>query len=139
MLKFQMMLDACLVVGRQRHDQRSLATQVDQLAGQLFQFRGKIRPQRLAAAAERDQLLLPGLGLGARRKHARGSMARARPGRGPVEQGDGGTALGEPPGDPKPDDAGADDQRRWCLGRSTMDCGHRRLPTLACPRQVRWV
>ena len=109
LLIVEMMVDARLIVGGQRHHQRALGAQLDVDAGRLQQLRGKAGPARLALAPERDQRILAGLGLAAGRQHPGGGMACARSGRAAVEHLHGDAARGQPPGDAKPDHAGADD------------------------------
>ena len=85
LLIVEMMVDARLVVGGERHDQRAFVAQFDVDAGRLQQFRGEGRPARLALAPERDQRILAGLGLAAGGQHPGGGMARAAAGRAAVE------------------------------------------------------
>ena len=84
----KMMVDARLVVGGQRDDQRSFRAQFDVDAGRLQQFRREGRPARLALASERDQRVLAGFGFAAGREHPGGGMARAAAGRAAVEDVD---------------------------------------------------
>ena len=81
----QMMVDTRLVVGGQRHDQRSFRAQFDVDPGRLQQFRRECRPARLAFAAERDQRVFARLGLAAGGEHAGGRMACAAARRSAVE------------------------------------------------------
>ena len=83
------------------------------------QLLGKSGPARLAVAAERDQILLAGLGFGAGRQHAGRGMARTGAGLAAVEQQNLG-ARGQAPGNAEPDHARADNDdarpladRRW--------------------------
>ena len=84
-LKLQAMGDLRVIVGGQGEQQRALAPQFDVDAAGAQQLVGKGRPARLAVAPERDQRLLAGLGLAARRQHAGRGMARARAGLAAVE------------------------------------------------------
>ena len=74
-LKLQAMGDFRLIVRGQGEQQRALAPQFDVDAARAQQLVGKGRPARLAVAPERDQRLLAGLGLAARRQHAGRGMA----------------------------------------------------------------
>ena len=82
---------------------------LDRHAARGLKLGRESRPQRLARAAERDQILLARLGFGAGRQHPGGGMACPCPGRALVEHRHGGAALRQPPGDAKADHAGADD------------------------------
>ncbi len=115
----KMMVDARLVVGGERDDERALRAQFDIDAGSLQQFRGERRPARLAFASERDQGILARLRLAAGGEHAGGGMAGAAARRAAVEHLDR-CALGrQPPGNAKPDHPGADDGD---LGRGFGRC-----------------
>ena len=123
------MAEARLIVGGQRDQQRSVLAQSNRDPGSFLQFRRERRPQRLAAASERDQRLLAWLGLGAGRQHAGRCMAGSRSGHALVKHRYGCAALHQPPGDGKPDDAAADHRDMRTLRKTTL-C-HWRLPTLA--------
>ena len=109
--------------------ERPLLAQIDAIAARLLQLGGKIRPQELAGAVQRQQPFLAGLQPRAGGEHAGGGMTGAPAGLALVEDGDGGSALGKAPGDRQADDAGPDDddmqqRMRWRL------FAHRLLPTL---------
>ena len=108
-----MVVEPRLVVGGERHDQRALVAQFHVDAGRLPQLRRECRPARLALAPERDQRLLARLGLAAGCEHPGGGMGRARSGGAAVEHLDRDAARGKPPGDAKPDHAGANDGDLW--------------------------
>ena len=114
-LKLQMMRKRRLIVGGQRQNERAFAAQFDVHAACGQQLLGKGGPARLAVAAERDQILFAGLGFGAGRKHAGRRIARASASLAAVEQQNLG-AGGQPPGNPEPDHAGADNDDARPLG-----------------------
>ena len=121
--------DFRLIVRGQGEQQRALAPQFDVDAARAQQLVGKGRPARLAVAPERDQRLLAGLGLAARRQHAGRGMARARAGLAAVEHRHRRPA-GEPPGDAQADHAGADDGDVRLFADMGKFCRQRRLPSL---------
>ena len=128
-LKLQTMADLRLIIGREREHQRALAPQFDVDAARAQKLLGKAGPARLALAAERDQRLFARLGLAARRQHAGRRVARARSGRAAVEYLHHG-AAGEPPGNAKPDHAGADDRDARLLREMWQVVRQTRLPSL---------
>src|SRR5437016_1205477 len=60
LLKRHLVLQARAVIGRERHDQRALAPQVNALSTRGFEFRRKGRPQRLAGAVSANSGSSPG-------------------------------------------------------------------------------
>src|SRR5262245_3819029 len=108
-LKHEVLLQPRLLVGGERHDDGALGAQLDVDPGRLWKLRRKRWPARLARAPERHQRLLARLRLAAGGEHAGGRMRGARPGATAVKHLDHGAAGGQPPGNAKPDDAGAND------------------------------
>ena len=109
LLERKLMVQARLIVRGQREQQRALAPQLHVDPGGLPEFGREGRPARLALAPERDQRFLARLGLGAGGEHPGGGVAGAAAGGAAVEHRDRGALRGQPPGDAKPDHAGADD------------------------------
>ena len=118
-----------LIVRSQRQNQRALLAQFDVDPARLKQLPRKARPARLAVAPERDQRLLAGLGFAARRQHAGRGMACTRSRLAAIEHRDRRPA-GEPPGDPQPNHAGADDGDPRLFADMGKLLRQRRLPSL---------
>src|SRR5262249_34216312 len=107
-LKFQMMRDRRLIVGGQRKNDRALAAQFDIDAACALKLFRKGRPALLAFAPKRDECFRARLRLAASRQHAGSGTGCARASLAAIEYRDG-RARSEPPGNAKPDHAGADD------------------------------
>ena len=73
-LEHEMMLQARLIVGGERHDDGALRAQLNVNPGRLRKLRREGRPARLALAPERHQRLLARLRLAAGGEHAGGSV-----------------------------------------------------------------
>jgi hypothetical protein len=132
-LEFEVVLQPGPIVRGQRDDQRAFAAEVDRHATRALEFRGELRPQRLAGAVEREQLFLARFHLGTGREHSGRGVACALPGFVALEQRHRNAALREPPADRKAGDAGANDDD------ARLSVRHRLFPPLALPRQVQWV
>ena len=133
LLEREVMLQAGAVVRGQRDDERAFVTQVDRQPARALEFHGELRPQRLARAVEREQLLLTRFHLGAGCEHSGRGVARALPGIVALEQRNRDAALREPPADRKTGNPCANDDDTRLVVR------HRLFPPLALPRQVQWV
>src|SRR6185437_2698186 len=124
------------VVAIERDHQRALAPQLDALPGGGFELGGESRPGELARAIERVQRQFAGLGLDPGGEHAGRGPARALAGFAALEDLDRAARLGEAPADAQTDDAAADNRGLGALQKGLVLHG---LPSLALPRQVRWV
>src|ERR1700722_13700273 len=98
-----------LIVGGQSEDERAFAAQFDIDAAGSEKVRGEARPARLALSAKGDQRLLARFGFAARGEHAGSRMTCPSAGLAAIEHRDR-RAAGKPPGDAKPNNAGADDR-----------------------------
>src|SRR5262249_43230025 len=121
LLKHKMMVEPCLVVCGQGHDQGAFGAQFDVDARGLHQVGGKRRPARLAVATKRNEGLLAGLGLAAGGQHSGCGVGGAAAGCAAVEDLDGRTAGGEPPGNAEANDTCANDgDLRFAGGRDAV-------------------
>ena len=96
------------VIARQCHCERALVAVAHPYARSGFELIAEGRPQALALQIEREQALLAGLGLEARRQHARRGPGRAASRFATLEHGDRAAGRGETPGDAQARHAGAD-------------------------------
>src|SRR5262245_33096569 len=121
LLKHKMMVEPCLVVRSQGHDQGAFGAQFDVDARGLHQVGGKRRPARLAVAAKRNERLLAGLGLAAGSQHSGRRIGGAAAGCAAIEDLDGRAAGSEPPGNAEAHDARANDgDLRFAGGRDAV-------------------
>ena len=113
LLEHEQMGEPRLIVRGQGEQQRSLWTQFHIHPRRRQQLCRESGPARLAFPAKRDQSLLTGLRLRARRQHTGGRMARARTGRAPIENSDCYSPRREPPCNGKSDHSRANDGDAW--------------------------
>jgi hypothetical protein len=106
-LENKVVMQSCLIIRGQSHNQRALGAQLDVYAGRPLEFRRERRPTSLALAAERNESFLPRLGFRARGEHSGRGMRCARAGCAAIKDLDRNATSRQPPSNTKPDDAGA--------------------------------